>query len=44
MEPAFHTAVGGASNPYNQEISDKLADRILQQTIASAWKLVIRKP
>jgi len=40
----FGPAASGATNDYDEEMSNRLGDRILQQTIASSYKFVMLKP
>ena len=42
--PFFGTAMSGAVNRYTREDSDRLADPVLQQTIATGWQFVAMRP
>jgi SAM-dependent methyltransferase len=42
--PLFGPAASGAANAYDAERAAALADPILQQTVATSWEIVARKP
>jgi SAM-dependent methyltransferase len=42
--PGFGAAASGTDNPYTADFAAQLGDRVLQQTVASWWTFVARKP
>jgi ubiquinone/menaquinone biosynthesis C-methylase UbiE len=44
QKPHFGPSAAGVLNEYNEEISERLGDRVLQQTIATSWQFVAVKP
>jgi hypothetical protein len=42
--PTFGPAASGVPNAYTRAIAERLGERLLQQTIATTWLFVARKP
>lgn len=44
QQPFFGSTASGVTNAYTMETAERLVDPILQQTVATAWMFVARKP